>query len=156
VDAATRAYIDTTIAGLEPLARPASPPLGYGRDLVCLDDFDARFSETDPASFETLAQDAYHAVITELGAIRDAEDFGLGIARVLSAGRTPTELVAVGGRVDQALMTDDRIARSTTTTSFADETLRLSTRIEPEDAAVRPFTLVMAFTTAAAFLEAVL
>ena len=40
MDAITRAAINATIAGLEPLARPAQAPLGYGRDLACLDDLE--------------------------------------------------------------------------------------------------------------------
>lgn len=154
MDAATRAVIEAEIAQLEPLARPAEPPLGYGRDLRCADDLDARMSEVDPATAEAIAQDAYHAIITERGSIIDAPDFGLGSSVLLSSGKTPAELLALGGRIDQELSKDDRISTSQTTASLdLTGTLRISVAITPEDSDLRPFNLILALTDAEVLLQ---
>lgn len=154
MDSTTKATIDGIIAGLEPAGRPGIPPFGYGRDMACLDDLDPRMSETDPNTVGSLAQDIFHAVITERGQIIDAPDFGLGIGALLSAGRNGTELVSVGGRVDTEIMKDDRVSVSHTTATLEGRTLRLAISVEPEDPALRPFNLIMALTDAGALLEA--
>jgi hypothetical protein len=153
VDAATRAFLDSVIADLEPLARPAQPPLNYGRDLLCLNDLDARMTETDPNTVESIAQDAWHAIITERGTIIDAPDFGLGVDSALSQGRTITELIALGGRADQELSKDDRIATSVTTATVVGTDVRLSMLITPEDPTLRSFSLIVALTDGKALLQ---
>lgn len=156
MDADSRAYIAEQIAGLPVLARPAAPPLGNGVDLVCLDDINPRLTETDPASVEAIAQDAYHAIITERGTIADARDFGLGTAVLLSVGRTATDLLALGGRIDQELAKDDRIASSATTcTLLGAEDLEISVAITPEDPSLRGFSLILTVTDGEVLMGAI-
>lgn len=121
--------------------------VGFGVDLICLDDFTPSMAETDPNSLESLVQDNYHRLITEPGTVPDDLDYGIDVMGYLSLGMTQDDKLQISGDVETQLKRDDRNAEVSATVAVTDTlptTLALTVGITPADPALDPFTLLIA------------
>lgn len=147
-------FIASEIAKLEKRI-PTPDPVGYGVDVVCADDLDPHLREIDPASFEGLAQDAYHRVSTARGQLPDDPDYGIDLVSYLNTPHTDRDLRAIEGQVAAELRKDDRFAEIdvTVTSEQSGKALTVSMRIVPADAQLSTFTLIVAVTDGATLLK---
>ena len=129
----------------------------YGIDLVCVEDVDARMSETIDESMQSLAQDLFHRVTTPRGAIVDDPDFGDDVTAYLSGNAQASDLISIEGRLASECLKDDRVDVVEVTVTAPDpKTLNVSIFVTPKDTALGPFTLIIPVTDAGAVLEAIL
>lgn len=144
---ATRTLIAAGIAALARVATTPVAPYGFGRDLVCVEDLTTTLRETDPTTVESLAQDLFHRITTERGTILDDPDFGTDARDFLSAGATPTVLLAIGGQLSLECLKDDRVNKADVdVVTGASSALNVTLAITPADPALRPFTMIVALT----------
>lgn len=133
---------------------PASP-LGYGTDIVCTSDLDARMSEVDPFSTEGISQAIVRRLDCPRGALPDDADYGIDLRGMLNCGVTADEIRSLAGRIRSELQKDDRIdaAVVVVTPSSTGSSLSVSLTITPVDARIGGFRLIVAVTDAAVLLE---
>lgn len=151
-----RDFLAAGLVGLERVASTPLDPLGYGVDLVCVDDLTARMLETDPMTTAGLSQDAYHRLITRRGSLPDDEDYGLDIIGLLSAPLTAAQIQALPNRISSELLKDDRLVNAEVTTSYAyaTKTMTIKLLLEPANASAAPFDLIITVVDGTAHLEA--
>ena len=147
-----RDFLAASYASLERVATTPTAS-GFGIDLLCTDDLDARLRECAADSVTALAQDLYHRQITPRGSLVDDADWGIDVVDLLSKGSTPQEIAAVPTIVAGELRRDDRVADVTVTAAFDGDTLTLTELIEPADPDLTPFTLIVSVSDGAALLE---
>jgi hypothetical protein len=104
-----RETIAALTASLTTLSSTAQPPLGYGIDLVCISDIDARMAETLSTELLSLAQDCFHRVTTPRGTLPDDPNFGIDIRSMLSVGLTSSSIRGIKDAINGELMKDDRV-----------------------------------------------
>jgi hypothetical protein len=131
---------------------PITTAVGYGVDLVCIEDLDPALKVTNPFTTETLAQDCYHRITTRRGTLPDDADFGIDIAAFLHAPKTPADLKACEGQIATELQKDDRVREAFAVVTFDGRKLSVSVRVTPEDPDASPFSLIIAVTDGAILL----
>lgn len=131
---------------------PQTTAVGYGVDLVCIDDLDPALKETDPFDTATLAQDCYHRITTRRETLPDDADFGIDIAAFLHAPKTPADLRGCEGQIITELQKDDRVKEAGAAVSFDGRKLSVSVRVTPADPDLGPFELIIAVTDGATLL----
>lgn len=142
-----RDAIAAGIAELKREVRDPEPPLGRGVDLVCIDDIDPRFTETDPNDVAGLAQDLYHRLCTERGTLPDDDDYGLDLRRYLSRPTDDASLLLSQTEIAAELEKDDRVASAEVELTMLDpKTLSVAITIEPNILGLGPFTMIVAVT----------
>lgn len=136
---------------------PQTTAVGFGVDLVCVDDIDPTSASTDPFTVATLAQDAYHRLTTRRGTLPDDPDFGIDVFEFLHGAKSPADLRACEGRATTELQKDDRIHTATVTVTYdaLSRRLSISCAITPEDPALQVFDLIIAVTDGGALLQAI-
>lgn len=140
-------------AALEQLVTPAAVR-GWGSDLKCVDDIDARGTELDPDSYAVLGQDAYHAVTTARGSLPDDPDFGIDLRSLIHKATSTAEVMALEGAIRAELLKDDRIADATAAITASGETYNIDIRITPTDPQLNAFSMLMTIQDGAAMLQA--
>lgn len=148
-----RDTIAALIAAQIPLSSVSAPPLGYGVDLVCVDDIDARMSETDPTSTASLAQDTYHRVTTKRGTLPGEPNYGIDLRSLLSTGLTQANLRAIELLAHGEIIKDDRVDSCTVSIVGFGTAYTITIAITPADPAQVAFDLVIAVTDGVALLQ---
>jgi hypothetical protein len=145
------------------LAREVRTPtgeLGYGVDLKCREDLSPRLDEIDPNGLEGIGQDLFHRITTDrnTGALAiDAPDYGINVARFLSMPTDQAALASYAGRVAAECRKDDRVDRVEVTVTMRDsKNMRITIIVDPLDPELTTFTLIVAITSGAVLLEAIL
>lgn len=147
--------IDRQIAELERVTTAPTGPLGYGRDLSCVDDITPELAEVDPRSTRGIGEAAIRRLMTPRGGLPDDPDYGLDLRALLNRGVADREAREIAGRIRLEVAKDDRIDDlAVAVTMPAPSTLRIEARITPADPDLTPFSLVLAVTSAGVLLEA--
>lgn len=134
---------------------PLTTAVGWGVDLVCINDLDPALASTDPFSTATLAQDAYHRISTRRGTLPDDPDYGIDVLAFLHASMTQSDFLSAAGQINTELGKDDRFldVAATVTYDAARLQLNISVRITPVDPSLQPFTLIVAVTDGVTLLK---
>ena len=144
----------------EQIPQPALPVAasGFGRDLVCFDDFTPGLDETDPTTDASLAQDNYHRLITAPGTLPDDLDYGKDLLGYLSQGTAPSDILLIQGDIETELLKDDRNAEVSATVTAGGNPLTLSVKVvcTPADPDTEAFTLIINVDNSGVFLQAIL
>lgn len=150
-----QSVIDTEIALLQRLTRQPVPPLGYGVDLVCVDDLTPQMRETNPNSVESISQDLYHRMTTFRGGVGDDDDYGIDIVGMLHVGATAKVLRGVAGQIANELRKEDRVTDIAVTVApdSTGEAWTIKVAVTPLDPLLQPFTLIVAVSDGAALLK---
>ena len=156
MSAIVKTAITEETAKLVRFAPAPTGDLGFGSDLVCVDDFTDNFDELDPSGVLGMAQDAYHHVTTDRETVPDAPDFGLDMTRYLNTPTTADGLRAAAGEMKNELEKDDRFD-SVSVTITQESILFFTVRIviAPKDPLLDTFTLIVAVVNGQAHLEAI-
>lgn len=148
---------DAIAASLAAIQREMPAPtgdLGYGTDVMSLQDLDDRARDIDPTGTDGITQDCFHRLDTPRGLIRDAPDFGLDLVGLLHGAMTTSSTRLNEGAVIAELRKDDRVADAEVTISqVAHSSWRIAILITPEDPSIKPFPLVLALTDGKLLLD---
>lgn len=142
--------LERNLAALKQKTKTPIAPLGWGVDLSCITDCDARFSTVDPFSEIGIAQACVRRLITPLGTLIGAPDYGFDLAGLLNRGLTPAELSGIAIQVQNQCELDERVRTCAVRLEFTGNptqpelTVRLT--ITPESSA-NAFQFVFALTT---------
>lgn len=136
-------------------------PLGYGTDISCTDDLDARMDEVDPMSVEGLAEALVRRLDCPRGGLphdadfADDADYGEDVRGMLNRPTTDDEIRSLAGRIRNELTKDDRVEtiHAVVTPSSTGSSLSIALEVTPVDARLGNFRLVVAVTDAGALLE---
>lgn len=146
--------IAADIATLERIEQAPGEPLGYGRDLSCVDDVTEMLDEVDPSSPLGIAQGVVRRLTTPRGALPDDGEYGLDLRGLLNRGVPASELAQLGGKIRNEVIADDRIESATVTVTYAGAGLRVVILLMPVAPALQSFTLILAVTSGAVLIEA--
>lgn len=142
------AQISAEVAALTPVVSTPVDPLGYGSDLLCVDDLAEDMAEIDGTTADgaraILGQDLYHRLITARGTLPDDRDYGLGIHQYLNAPTDISDLHALAGRIRLELEKDDRVDDIAATVNFDGGSLSVRVQVTPADPALGTFDLILA------------
>jgi hypothetical protein len=145
-------------SGLRLVDVPAGD-LGYGSDLVCVDDITPDAVELDPDATAGIGQDLYHRLATPRGGLPpdDDKDYGFDLLGALHKGMTTRDLSLLGMQVKAECLKDDRVADAdvTITSDANGRSLAVKIVVTPFDPSVGVFVLVLAVTDGAVLLEAI-
>lgn len=152
-----RDFLAAGLVGLERVVPTPTDPLGYGVDLVCVDDLTARMLETTSDGTAGLAQDAYHRITTRRGQLPDDPDYGLDVIAMLSTALTAAQLQALPDQISGEILKDDRFTAADTAVAFsyATKTLDIKISLTPADSTIAPFLLIIAVSDGEAHLKAI-
>lgn len=133
--------------------------LGYGTDLVCIDDITPDAAELDPESTAGIGQDLYHHLKTPRMGLPpdDDKDYGFDLLGALHKGVTTRDLTILGMQVKAECLKDDRVSETevTITSSGDGKSLRVTIVVTPFDPSIGGFVLVLAVTDGGVLLEAI-
>jgi hypothetical protein len=148
--------IASQVAELERLVPTPAEPLGYGRDLSCVDDITGNLDEVDVFSVTAIGEATIRRLSTARGMLVDDPDFGLDLRSYCNRGVPAHELAEIEGAVRSEVTKDDRIDSAAVTASYtaANSTLLVQIRIVPVDPRLGAFTLTLAASSAEVLLEA--
>lgn len=129
--------------------------LGYGSDISCAVDVDARMSEVDPFSTRAIAEALVRRLDCPRGALVDDPDYGLDVRGMLNRGTPATEIQALAGQIRSECQKDDRVddVRVIVTPSPTGRELRIQLHVTPIDPEVGGFSLTFAVTSLELLLE---
>jgi hypothetical protein len=130
-------------------------PLGYGVDLVCVDDLTEALDEEDPESVEGIMHSCVRFLTTDRDSIPDAPGRGYNVRRLLNRAFTGPELEAEQGLAMAELEQDDRIQRATVVfeINYATRAIKVRFHVVPRSLALQPFDFVASVTDGASHLE---
>lgn len=141
------------------LTQLSSVPLipGYGIDLVCVEDIDARMTETGLLTNASLSQDLFHRLTTARGFLAaDDPDYGIDLRARLSSPQTPDMIRNVEAEIESECSKDPRVQDVVATLTTSGSTWRISIAVTPYGLdSVNGFDLIMIVTSGEAILEAV-
>lgn len=128
-------------------------PLGYGSDISCASDLHDDMREV--SGILALGEALVRRLDCPRGALPDDRSYGIALSEYLNRGTGAAELREVGAKIRGELAKDDRVAsvRVTVTPSPDGGTFAVQIRVTPIDAALGPFRLVLAVTSAGVVLE---
>lgn len=150
--------IDAEIATLTRVVDAPIGPLGYGRDLSCVQDCDDKFSEVDPNTPTAIGQAILRRLDTPRGSNPDDKDYGLDVRGMLNRGLTLNQLNRIENEVHGEVIKDERVADAqvdVTVLSVASKRMRVSISITPMNPEVSDFKLVFAVTDAQVLLDTI-
>ena len=152
---AVRSVIAAELALLTRVVDVPTGPLGYGTDISCTDDLDARMDEVDPMSVEGLAEALVRRLDCPRGQLPDDADYGEDVRGHLNRPMTDDEIRSLAGRIHNELMKDDRVesVAVVVTPSSTGSSLSIAIAVVPVDARLGNFRLVVAVTDAGVLLE---
>lgn len=114
----------------------------FGHDLACTLDLDPGMAEVD--GITTLAQAIYRRITTQRGGLIDWPDYGFDATSLIDDGMTDRQIAVIMSSMDSEIMKDERVLRSTTTGTFANQKLTASTLVTT---ATGPFRLVLSISS---------
>lgn len=141
------------IAELEVTSSVPVAPYGYGSDVSCANDIDARWTEISDTAL-IIAQHCVRRIDTPNG-LPDKDDWGISITDYCNRPTTRKELNELEGKVFGQLIDDDRInelfVSAEPSTDYT--TLTVNVRIVPEDPSTEDFTLILSVSDTGVILE---
>lgn len=148
-----QAAITASLAALEVTSSIPTAPYGYGGDVWCESDVDARWREVSDSAL-VLAQHCVRRLDTPSG-LPDEDDWGISITDYCNRPTTRRELYELEGTIVAELVDDDRIdevhAEVEPSTDYS--TLTVTLRIVPMDPLVDNFTLTLSVSDVGVLLE---
>lgn len=146
--------IDAELEEIEPVRSHDAEPHGYGSDISCDRDVDARVTELDGFDPLVLAQALVRRLDCPRGALPDDPTYGIDLRGFLNRGATLQNLRSLSGQIRLELTKDDRVSSVTVrvTADLAAKSLAITVRVVPVDA-LEAFTLVLSATSSAVLLE---
>jgi len=152
-----RDSIASQVAELERLVPTPAEPLGYGRDLSCVDDITANCDEVDVFSVTAIGEATIRRLSTARGTLVDDPDFGLDLRAFCNRGVPAHELAPLEGAVRNEVTKDDRIDSASVTATYTAQSssLLVQIRIVPVDPRLGVFGLTLAVSSADVLLEAI-
>ncbi len=140
----TTAALAAQLASLERVYTPdPDEPLGYGRDLSCVDDLAVDFSDVDPESTRGIAESLVRRLTTPRGKLLDDPNYGLDLRQYLNTGIvSPNGISDVSVAVRGECKKDDRVDDLTVTVDFTESTkvMTVTLRVLPVDSTLGGFT----------------
>ena len=150
-----RSVIAAELARLTRVTDFPADPLGYGTDLVCTTDLDARMAEVDPLSTRALGEAILRRLDCPRGALPDDAGYGVDVRGMLSRGVTTADIQSLAGRIRGEVTKDDRVDACSVvvTPSPTGSSLAITLSVTPVDPRVGGFRMVLAASSSAVLLE---
>lgn len=133
---------------------PEGAPLGYGRDLSCVEDIDAKASEVDPFTTTAIAQSLLRRFLTRRGSLSSDLNYGLDLRGLLNTGLTLGQLAAIPNELELECTKDERVKSATASVEYtqASKSLRVSVSVEALDVSTS-FDFVFVVSSSSVLLE---
>jgi hypothetical protein len=149
--------LETQIATMQRVQITPEPPLGFGRDLSCVQDMTENFDETDPDSAEGIAEAVTRRLTCPRGGLLDDPNYGIDLKAYLNHGSTFGDLRTLETRCINEASKDERVgaAEITIASDALGSELTVSVSITPYDPALRPFQFVFAVTDAGVLIQTI-
>jgi len=153
MNAIVEAAITAGLAALTETATVPEPPYGYGCDISCESDVDARMDEVSDSAL-VLAQHCVRRLDTPNG-LPDDDDWGICLSEYCNRPTERKELDELEGKIVAELVDDDRIdeVRASVTASTDTTTLTVELRIVPLDPLANDFSLTLTVSDVGILIE---
>jgi phage baseplate assembly protein W len=135
---------------------PRASALGYGTDLVCLNDLDPHCAMLDAFGVEGIRQAVYHRLSTPRGLlVHDDPDYGFDLVGLLSRAVTVRDQRLAEAAIQNEVTKDDRITAARVDLKLLTaRRMRVEILITPTDPAITDFSMVVHVENGASILEA--
>lgn len=151
--------INVEIAKLVRTVVAPSGDLGFGSDISCTSDTDARFSEVSGGTVNALGQALYRRLTTFRGTLRDDDDYGLitPLQALVNTPMTPASLARIGDNIALECAKDERVASTSVIATYTAvaKALDITIKVTPRDPKIFPFKFVISVTDAGALLSVI-
>lgn len=150
--------LDAIAADLAELTRIVpvpTGPLGYGRDLSCVDDVTEALDEVDPFSPAAIGEALLRRLTTPRGGLSDDADYGLDVRSCCNRGVPASELRELAGQIRSEATKDDRVEDASVTVTLPSlNAMSIRILVTPADPLLDPFSLTFAVVSGQLLLEA--
>jgi hypothetical protein len=129
-------------------------PFGYGRELKCATELDARLASVDYNSPIAIGETLLRRFQTPNGMLDDDREYGEDVRGYVNRGTTSSDLRDYQNKIRREAMKDDRVDVAEAEVTYAAPTLTIKVFITPVDATLGTFALTFAVLDGALMLEA--